>query len=880
MLENDVLPKMANPTIHLKDYTKSDFAIKKVNLDFQLGTDTTRVTAKLQISKTSAHQKSLVLDGEKLELKELKMDGQSIAQTNYAVDELSLTINSVPNEFSLTIVTELQPQQNTELSGLYQSSGTFCTQCEAEGFRRITYFLDRPDVLSEYEVTLTAEKARCPVLLANGNPVACGENSDGTHWHHWHDPHPKPSYLFALVAGDMEHISDSFTTSSGKQVALHIYTQAHNINKCDHAMLSLKNSMTWDEEVYGREYDLDVFNMVAVDDFNMGAMENKGLNIFNSKYVLADQESATDTDYQGIEAVIGHEYFHNWSGNRVTCRDWFQLSLKEGFTVFRDQEFSADMGSRGVKRILDVQALRTYQFKEDAGPMAHPIRPDSYQEINNFYTVTIYEKGAEVIRMLHRLVGAMGFRKATDYYFDRFDGQAVTTEDFVRSIEKTNDIELNQFRLWYSQAGTPLVTAKQQYDLGSGVLTLSLQQSCAATPGQSEKLAFQIPIAMALFGANGKLIEEKTLLLSKAKQHFDFGDLVEQPVVSLLRGFSAPINLEFEQSDDELAHLIRHENDGYAAWQAMQQLSLNLLLPAIKQPAAQKDKGVFDEGAYQRLLQVFSTLLGNEVEDKAILAEMLTLPGTAYLAELCKPINPQRIVNCKENLLHRLANDLQSQLNGVYLANQRVEKFRLDALAMAERKLKNTALSLLLATEKPNYHELAVKQYQQASNMTDRLAAFVALIHSGYTDKKGLIADFYTQWQNNTLVLDKWFAVQATIPNPEQDVLASVMDLMKHSAFSISNPNKVRSLIGAFTSNMRAFHRQDGAGYELLADIIIKLNEINPQIGARLASTFNNWRAYDGPYSDNMKTQLERIKHEDNLSRDISEIVGKALLER
>ena len=877
MLENDVSPTMANPTTYLKDYTRPDFSISKVDLDFKLGANTTIVTAKLQISKTSEHHKPLVLNGEKLDLQELKMNGQSIEAADYEVDKQSLTINSVPDKFSLTIVTQLQPHLNTELSGLYQSSGNFCTQCEAEGFRRITYFLDRPDVLSEYEVTLTADKASCPVLLANGNPVARGENSDGTHWHRWHDPHPKPSYLFALVAGDLQHISDSFTTTTGKQIGLNIYTQAHNIDQCDYAMLSLKNSMTWDEQVYGREYDLDVFNIVAVDDFNMGAMENKGLNIFNSKYVLADQESATDTDYQGIEAVIGHEYFHNWSGNRVTCRDWFQLSLKEGFTVFRDQEFSADMGSRGVKRILDVQTLRTYQFKEDAGPMAHPIRPDSYQEINNFYTVTIYEKGAEVIRMLHRLVGTQGFRKATDYYFDRFDGQAVTTEDFVRSIEQTNDIDLSQFRLWYSQAGTPQVLVKQQYDQGNGVLTLTLRQSCAATPGQSEKRAFQIPIAMALFDSKGKLIEEKTIVLTKAEQHFDFGDLVEQPVASLLRGFSAPIKMEFQQSNDELAHLIQHEDDGYAAWQAMQQLSLNLLLPAIKQGAVQNEERVFDEAAYQTLLRAFSTLLDADVEDKAILAEMLSLPGTAYLAEFCKPINPQRVVTIKESLVQRLANDLQSELEGVYLANKNNKKFSLNALAMAERKLKNTVLSFLLTTDKPKYYEFAIEQYHQASNMTDRLAAFVALIHSRYAEKNDLIVDFYTRWKNNTLVLDKWFAVQATTPDPQQDVLASVMHLMKHAAFSINNPNKVRSLIGAFTSNMRAFHRPDGAGYELLADIIIKLNNINPQIGARLVSTFNNWRAYDEPYSSNMRTQLERIKAQDKLSRDIAEIVSKAL---
>ncbi|NNC99060.1 MAG: aminopeptidase N, partial [Gammaproteobacteria bacterium] len=669
----------------------------------------------------------------------------------------------------------------------------------------------------------------------------------------------------------LQYINDEFITASGRQVALNIYAEAHNINRCTHAMESLKKAMLWDEQVYGREYDLDIYNVVAVDDFNMGAMENKGLNIFNSKFVLADQQTATDTDYQGIESVIGHEYFHNWSGNRVTCRDWFQLSLKEGFTVFRDQEFSADMGSRGVKRIRDVQILRTLQFKEDAGPMAHPIRPDSYQEVNNFYTVTIYNKGAEVIRMMHRLVGPEGFRNATDLYFGRYDGQAVTTEEFVQSVEKANDIDLGQFRLWYTQAGTPLLRVQQEYDSGNGVLTLQFEQSCPATPGQPDKHALPIPVAVALFDKEGSLIDAKTIVIDKNEQSFDFGDLVSCPVVSLLRDFSAPVKVEFAQTDADLAHLIRHDDNGLTRWEAMQRLSLNLMLPVVRDSAL-----ALDATAFQHLLNALQALLDDPPADKAILAEMLTLPPASYVAQHCKPVDPQRVMDVRQETLKKLAGELHQKLLAVYQNNNSSQEFSLSADAMSERSLKNTALEILTATGEQQYLQLACNQYYTAGNMTDRLAAFGALLHSSYDNKEEIIADFYNQWQTDTLVLDKWFAVQAT--TPEDAVLDSVMALMNHAAFSINNPNKVRSLIGAFTTNMRAFHRVDGAGYEMLTDIIVKLNTINPQIGARLSTTFSNWRDYDEPYSSNMRAQLQRLDAVADLSPDIREIVSKALV--
>ena len=865
MLENELSPSV-NTTTFLKDYRAPDYLIPSVDLQFYLGKEHTTVTAKLSVTRNTKDAKPFVLDGEKMVLNRISIDGVELQKNQYKINDNSLCIDAVPAKFELIIETQLQPHLNTELSGLYQSSGNFCTQCEAEGFRRITYFLDRPDVLSVYSVTMTAEKLSCPVLLSNGNAVGGGDNSDGTHWAKWHDPHPKPSYLFALVAGDLEHIKEHFITSSNKTVELNIYTQAHNITQCQHAMDSLKASMTWDQDVYGREYDLEIYNVVAVDDFNMGAMENKGLNVFNSKYVLADQESATDSDYEGIESVIGHEYFHNWSGNRVTCRDWFQLSLKEGFTVFRDQEFSADMGSRSVKRIRDVQVLRAYQFKEDSGPMSHPVRPESYQEINNFYTSTIYNKGAEVIRMMHSLVGVEGFRKGTDLYFDTFDGQAVTTEDFVQSIEKANGIDLSQFRLWYTQSGTPEVMVKTSY--AEGTLAINVTQSCPATPGQPHKQPFQIPLKVALFSAAGEKWLEQTLIITQAQHTFEFDGLEHDTVVSLLRDFSAPIKLNIAYTNDELALLIASDDNGFARWEAMQKLCLNVILPAV-------ESGVLDEPSYQDLLGAMQNLVASSPCDKAVFAEMLTLPSAAYIAELCTPVQPKNIAHIRDQCVNRLARDMESQFHAIYANNNQRSTFSLAADAVAERALKNRALSYLVATEQAAYHALASHQYHMANNMTDRLAAFNALITSSYPDSAVLIDGFYHQWQDNSLVLDKWFSLQAM--SPKVDTLDVVTKLCGHVNFSMNNPNKVRSLIGAFTSNLVSFHREDGLGYQFLADKVLELNEINPQVAARIVGVFNGWKAYAEPNKALMKKQLQRINDSECLTKDVAEIVGKAL---
>ena len=875
MLENDLSPTLSNQTVYLKDYEEPEFLISSVILNVNLGDSSTEVTANLSITRNGEHTKPLKLDGEKLQLLGVKLNGTKLANGDYQNIDDHLMVNTNLNDFTLEVTTRLEPHLNTALSGLYQSSGNFCTQCEAEGFRRITYFLDRPDVLSTYEVTITGDKKSCPVLLSNGNFVARGDNNDGTHWAKWNDPHPKPCYLFALVAGDLEHISDTFMTMSGQEIELNIYTQAHNITKCDHAMASLINSMRWDEKVYGREYDLSVYNIVAVDDFNMGAMENKGLNVFNSKYVLADQHSATDTDFEGIESVIAHEYFHNWSGNRVTCRDWFQLSLKEGFTVFRDQEFSADMGSRGVKRIRDVQTLRAYQFKEDAGPMAHPVRPESYQEINNFYTVTIYEKGAEVIRMMHAMLGVDRFRKGTDLYFDTFDGQAVTTEDFVQSMEKANNIDLTQFRLWYTQSGTPELSVEQSFS--NGTARLDFSQTCPDTPGQSNKKPFQIPLSLALFDANGTKLKEQTVVINQAQQSVEFDGLESAPMVSILRDFSAPVKLNFNQTDQELAALAACDDNGFARWESLQRLILNLLLPAI-------NDGELNEGKYQALLATYTSLINVYLastdsgveQDSAMLAEMLRLPTPAYIAQLITQVDPQAVVAIRTELQARLATDLEPLLLRVYKSNQTSSDFSLSSEAMAQRALQNTALSYLVACEKQVHYELAAEQFNKADNMTDSIAAFAAIAHSPWSEKQGVVNGFYTKWQSDTLVLDKWFAIQAM--SPEADTLSEVLQLMNVPEFAMNNPNKVRSLIGAFASNMTAFHKQDGSGYAFIADKVIELNGINPQIAARLVGVFNNWKTFTEPHSSLMRKELERINDHVELTKDVKEIVSKALI--
>ncbi|MEO0367240.1 MAG: aminopeptidase N [Pseudomonadota bacterium] len=873
MLETDVSPTVVDKTVYLKDYQAPNYLIPKIDLDFHLGATYTTVTSKLSVTQSSADTAALILNGEKQKLTSIKLNGVALTNAQFSLSDDSFVIEpevlATHKEFELEIVTQVQPHLNTELSGLYQSSGNFCTQCEAEGFRRITYFLDRPDVLSVYTVKLTADSKACPVLLSNGNLLEQGVLEDNQHWAIWHDPHPKPCYLFALVAGDLEKISDQFVTASGQPVALNIYTQAHNIAKCDHAMASLKKSMRWDEDVYGREYDLDVFNIVAVDDFNMGAMENKGLNIFNSKYVLADQASATDTDFEGIESVIGHEYFHNWSGNRVTCRDWFQLSLKEGFTVFRDQEFSADMGSRAVKRIRDVQVLRNHQFKEDAGPMAHPVRPSSYQEINNFYTVTIYEKGAEVIRMMYQLVGSDGFRKASDLYFDKFDGCAVTTEDFVQCMEQANDIDLTQFRRWYTQSGTPLVTAKQSWDEQTQKLTLTLSQSCPPTPGQPSKDCFQIPVAMALVDQSGQISHEQTLELTESEQQWTFTDTSEDTVVSLMRDFSAPINLEFKQTDQELAHLVRYETNGFIRFESLQRMALDILLPSIRE-------GSLADGIEISLLSSLKSLLSLRPDDLAILAEMLALPSEAFLVEALKQdVDPILVCKIRAELLQRLATQLEPELAQTVRDYPVAENFELTSEVMAQRALRNRALFWLCAVPNSDGFNLAHRQFLQANNMTDQQAALMALVHHGAEQSTVALESFYEQWCGDALVLDKWFAMQASAP--AQSSLALVESLLEHPAFSIKNPNKVRSLLGAFGGNLTAFHHPSGRGYRLLANQILRLNELNPQVAARLVGIFNNWRVFDTPFKDQLKAELERIADNLNLSKDVAEIVSKAL---
>ena len=868
MLETDIAPQSnENKTIYLKDYQPPSYVVETVDLHVELGEEVTTVTSVLSVRKVSEHEQPFILDGEKMNLMAVELDGQKLTEDNYQLSDKSLIITNLPQQFSLRIVTQIKPQENTELSGLYKSSGNFCTQCEAEGFRRITYFPDRPDVLSVYTTTIIANKDKYPVLLSNGNLQQSGEAEEGKHFAIWHDPHPKPSYLFALVAGDLKRIEDKFTTVSGQEVDLHIYTQAHNIDKCEHAMKSLIKSMQWDEQVYGREYDLNIYNIVAVDDFNMGAMENKGLNVFNSKYVLAQQEIATDGDFEGIESVIGHEYFHNWSGNRVTCRDWFQLSLKEGFTVFRDQEFSADMGSRGVKRIQDVRILRTHQFREDAGPMAHPVRPDSYQEINNFYTVTVYNKGAEVVRMLYNLLGKEEFKKGTDLYFREYDGQAVTTEHFVSSMERANNVDFSQFRYWYSQAGTPVLSVAEEYNAQDKKYTLVIDQYCPETPGQQEKHPFHIPIKTRLWNSQGKAItEETTLELVQDSQQFVFDNVDEKPIASLLRGFSAPVKVEFEQSKDDLLSLIKYDDDGFVRWESMQKLMLDSLLSSLDKERVEIDSSLIETMRY---------LLTTPAADKAIIAEMLTLPSQTYLAEFVTEIDPANIRRVHEAVSVQLAQQLEQEFQTVYEANNDDSEYSLEPAAIAQRALKNTCLAYLICLEKPEQYELAKAQYESATNMTDRIAAFSGLVNSEYQDKQNLVDDFYQNWKQESLVLDKWFAIQAT--SKALDTLRRVKTLMEHPDFSMKTPNKVRALIGAFASNPANFHNPDGSGYEFLADSILQLNELNPQIAARLMSTFNMWRKYEKNLAEKMRSQIERINAHEGLSKDVKEIASKAL---
>ena len=881
--------------IYLKDYQAPEYLIDETHLTFELFEDHTLVHAQLVMRRnpergaglSEARMPPLVLDGQQLELLSISLDDRPLTAADYQLTDSHLTLQPTQSQFVIDSSVRIHPESNTALEGLYQSGTMFCTQCEAEGFRKITYYLDRPDVMSKFTTTLMAEQQRYPVLLSNGNPIASGSEGDGRHWATWEDPFMKPAYLFALVAGDLWCVEDAFTTMHQREVALRIYVEPENIDKVQHAMDSLKKSMKWDEEVYGREYDLDIFMIVAVNDFNMGAMENKGLNIFNSSCVLAHADTATDAAHQRVEAVVAHEYFHNWSGNRVTCRDWFQLSLKEGFTVFRDAEFSADMNSRTVKRIEDVAYLRTHQFAEDAGPMAHPIRPDSFIEISNFYTLTIYEKGSEVLRMIHTLLGADAFRKGSDLYFERHDGQAVTCDDFVKAMQDASGIDLSQFKRWYSQAGTPRLAVSEQYDPATKTYTLTFAQSCPATPGQSEKLPFVIPVELGLLDAKGRALPlclqgeaasvgtNRVLSVTEQEQSFTFVGVDERPLPSLLRGFSAPVKLSFPYTRDQLMFLMQHDSDGFNRWEAGQQLAVQVLQELI----GQHQRGealVLDE----RLVSALRSLLTNEQLDPAMVAEMLSLPSEAYLTEITEVADVEAIHMAREFARQRLAEALFEPLWQRY-QDARVQSRQNAYVAQAEhfarRALQNMALSYLMLSGQPKVLAACLEQFEACDNMTERLAALAVLVNSPFeAEKATALASFAERYKDNPLVMDQWFSVQAACTLPQG--LERVQALMQHPAFTLKNPNKVRALIGAFAGqNLINFHRADGAGYRFLADLIITLNALNPQIAARQLSPLTRWRKYAAGRQQMMRAELERILASGELSTDVYEVVSKSL---
>jgi len=859
-------------TIYLDQYQPPAWKVKQVDLDFDLREGETLVRARLSIEHSDARESDMFLNGENLELVEISVNGAPLDVGRYQVTEKGLVLSNPPQSFTLETLTRIYPEKNTALEGLYRSSGMYCTQCEAEGFRKITWFPDRPDVMAGFTTRVEADKTNYPVLLSNGNPVENGELENGRHFAVWDDPFPKPSYLFALVAGDLKAVSGKHTTPSGREIELNIYVEEENLDKCDHALRSLINAMQWDEQKYGREYDLDIYNVVAVNDFNMGAMENKGLNIFNSKYVLARQDTATDRDFQGIEGVIAHEYFHNWTGNRITCRDWFQLSLKEGFTVFRDQCFSADMGSEHVKRIEDVRLLRAHQFAEDAGPMAHPVRPASYIEINNFYTVTVYEKGAEVVRMQANLLGPEKFRQATDLYFDRFDGQAVTTEDFMGCMQDTLGRDMSQFQYWYDYAGTPELVVRGNYDTDSKRFELSISQSCPDTPEKNNKPAFFIPFAVGLLDQQGNdLVGTRMLELSKSSQVFSFEHIDAEPVPSLLRGFSAPVKVAYEYSDDQLMFLMEKDSDGFARWDAAQQLSQRILLSMISQYQQELELVVPSD-----YIKAFRHTLLDINSDKALIAEVITLPSEFYLGDQMQQVDVDAIHSARQTLKQRVAVMLYDDLLSIYQDNQDDGEYRISSEAIARRALKNTVLSYLVLSGNEEAEKICISQYDNARNMTDTMAAFSLITDSDFDQRQQIVDDFEQRWKHDALVMDKWFVAQAT--SSRETTLDQVKRLMNHELFSITNPNKVRSLVGAFCSaNPLRFHQANGAGYRFLADNVIELDKLNPQIAARMLRIISRWNRYDTKRQGLMKTELERVAGVESISSDVFEIASKSL---
>ncbi|GAB4181429.1 MAG: aminopeptidase N [Thalassobaculales bacterium] len=866
------------------DYRPPDYAVEEIALTVSLADPETLVTARMRVRRREgAGAPPLVLDGQNQRLVSVAIDGRPLAPAEYVLEPERLVVADVPAAFEIEIVSACRPQDNTALEGLYRSGGLYCTQCEAEGFRHITYFVDRPDVMALFTTRIEADRAAFPVLLSNGNPVDSGEMAGGRHYAVWQDPFRKPCYLFALVAGRLAVVEDSFTTRSGRKVALRIYVEPGNEGKCGHAMRSLKQAMAWDEQVFGLEYDLDIFMIVAVSDFNMGAMENKGLNIFNAKYVLAEPDSATDTDYNNILAIVAHEYFHNWTGNRVTCRDWFQLSLKEGLTVFRDQMFTADHTDPAVKRIADVRALRAAQFPEDAGPMAHPVRPDSYIEINNFYTATVYEKGAEVVGMYHTLLGPEGFRKGMDLYFARHDGQAVTCDDFLAAMADANGTDLSQFALWYAQAGTPVVSAKGDWDAAAQRYTLTLSQRLPPTPGQPDKKPQHIPVRLGLVGPDGadmplRLEGEnaaagttRTLSLTAASQTFVFADVAARPLPSLFRGFSAPVKLEADFSDADLAFLAGADSDPFNRWEAGQMLARRCLLRLVSDRAQDRPLAL-DPG----LIAAFGRTLADPGLSPAFKAQALLLPTETDLAEAMATVDVEGIHAVREFARRTLAGRHEAALLATYRADPPAGAFSVDPAAQGRRALRNLALGYLMSRHDEAALALCKAQFDSATNMTDSVAALTFLADTNALARVEALEAFYRRWKDDPLVLNKWFAIQAW--SKRQDTLSQVQQLLKHPAFDIRNPNKVYGLIGAFAGgNTIRFHDAGGAGYRFLADQVLTVDRLNGQVAARLFAAFTRWRRYDAGRQALMRAEIERVLATPGLSRDVYEIASKSL---
>ncbi|HCH5317733.1 TPA: aminopeptidase N [Vibrio parahaemolyticus] len=856
-----------------KDYQAPSHTITEIDLTFDLYDNDTIVTALSKVVQ-KGESPTLELDGEGLELRSVKVDGEDWA--HHEVKEASLVLSDLPAEFELEIITKIDPEANTALEGLYKSGGAFCTQCEAEGFRRITYYLDRPDVLAKYTTKVIADKATYPYLLSNGNRIAQGEAENGRHWVQWQDPHPKPAYLFALVAGDFDVLRDKYTTMSGRNVDLEIFVDKGNLDRAGHAMTSLINSMKWDEERFGLEYDLDIYMIVAVDFFNMGAMENKGLNIFNSKFVLANDQTATDRDYLGIEAVIGHEYFHNWTGNRVTCRDWFQLSLKEGLTVFRDQEFSSDLGSRAVNRIDNVRIIRGPQFAEDASPMSHPIRPDKVIEMNNFYTLTVYEKGSEVIRMYHTLLGEEGFQKGMKLYFERHDGTAATCEDFVSAMEDATGVDLKQFRLWYSQSGTPTLRVNSEYNAEAKTYALTVDQFTEATQDQAEKQALHIPFDIELYDSKGQVIPliingesvHNVLDIKQDKQTFVFENVAEQPVPSLLREFSAPVKLEYDYSDAELIFLMKHATNDFARWDASQMLLAKYIRQNVNNVQTGSEVQLSED-----LIDAFRGVLLDENLEPAFIAQVFSLPSINEITGWYKQIDVDAVDAVLNSITVSLSAALEDELSATYHTLKQAE-YTIDHEAIGKRALRNQCLQFLAHTDKGN--TLVKAQYEAANNMTDTIAAMSAANSAQLECREELMADYSDKWKHDGLVMDKWFALQGT--NPAEDALEKVKATMNHEAFSLKNPNRTRSLIGSFlAANPVRFHDKSGAGYQFAGDILRQLNDSNPQVASRMIDPLLKFRKYDEARQAMIRAELEKLKAMDNLAKDLFEKVTKAL---